>query len=239
MRPRADADNQNSISPPLNDEEKRLFEHMHESRPYYGNLPAAMLAERMQGLKLGVLAIWNDPQESSPRGRIAPTAALLRGNGAESPPGRLAVKKAMPARHTRGREKVDATDRGGGNMAKPAVSGDRPPAPGPRAGGPFQFIENLHSLGPAAQAALREVAVHIRQLHGIECQAGCTQWEYHCEGDSEESVKIQLRCECGAVDGTICMPFNEIAKYAEQLLQWPRPAPDNPSADDAQPVGDS
>jgi hypothetical protein len=52
----------NSMAPPLNDEEKRLFEHMLESQPYYGNVPAAMLAERMQGLEIGVLAIWNEPQ---------------------------------------------------------------------------------------------------------------------------------------------------------------------------------
>ena len=46
---------------PLNDEEKLVGEHMHESQSYYGGLPAALLAERMDFLRPAVLAIWDNP----------------------------------------------------------------------------------------------------------------------------------------------------------------------------------
>ena len=51
-----------SIPQPLNEKEKRLFEHMHESQPEYGNLPAALLADRMSDVELAVLAIWDEPE---------------------------------------------------------------------------------------------------------------------------------------------------------------------------------
>jgi hypothetical protein len=101
-------------------------------------------------------------------------------------------------------------------------------------GGPVPFIDNLHSSGPADHGPFREVAEHIRQWRGIECKAGCTQWEYYREGESKELVKIRLRCECGQVDGTISMPFDEFAKQAEDVLHWPRSASGDPSADDTQ-----
>jgi hypothetical protein len=53
-------------------------------------------------------------------------------------------------------------------------------------------------------------------------KAGCTRWEYYREGESDASVTIRLRCECGQFDGTISMSLNEFAEQAGEVLRWRR-----------------
>jgi len=103
----------NSIFPPLNDEEKRLFEHMHECQPYYGDLPAALLAERMSFLRQAVLAIWDEPHNPQHVGVLhrllacyAEMAATRRQADRESKKRR----QLLPPESPQGQESVKAED---------------------------------------------------------------------------------------------------------------------------------
>lgn len=211
-----------SIPQPLNDEEKRLFEHMHESQPYYGDLPPAMLAERMSDIKLAVLAIWDEPQNQEHVRVLHRLLSYYAEMARKRRPADSQSKQRCPQVTADTMQKADGV---GSDAVKGAASEyDIHPAV-PHRGGPVQLIENLHSSPPADQGPFTEVAEHIRQLHRIECEAGCNRWEYYREGESDQPVTIWLRCECGQIDKAISMPLNEFAKQAEEVLRCPHSLP--------------
>lgn len=208
-----------SIPEPLNDQEKRLFEHMYESQPYYGNLPAALLAERMPSLSRSVQEIWNEPQNPV---HVRVLHRLLQYYVEMVHPRREADRRskrqshvrAPGARHGAGvadstAEAVDATE---------LLSNDDRLAGEPRSGGPTRLIENLHSSVSSDVDPFKIIGDHLRELHQIECPAGCLYWEYRRKGNGKQSVVIQMRCECGKVERTIRMSMNEFAKQAQEVL---------------------
>lgn len=233
----------NSMPEPLNDEEKRLFEHMHENQSYYGGFPAALLAERMRFLCRAVLAIWDEPQdqkhvgvlhrllqyfaEMAQRKRAADRQSKQRsdGGGDKSPQGAGTTDGAMD-------EDADVA-------VENAAPEDGLPAFQTPSRSQVQLVDNLHASPPADDGPFAEVAEHIRQLCGIECKANCALWEYRRESESEELVTIAVRCECGKVSGKIQMPREEFAKHAVALLGWDRSGADDPSTDSGEPDDES
>ncbi|MEN6495344.1 MAG: hypothetical protein ABFD16_13775 [Thermoguttaceae bacterium] len=104
--------------------------------------------------------------------------------------------------------------------------------------GSVQLIENLHSPRSADDDSFAQVAEHIRELRGLECDAHCQRWEYRLEGESQPSVTIVMRCECGHVV-KIAMAVDEFAEHAEKVLQWTRPAPAGQTKGVEAPSGES
>jgi hypothetical protein len=218
----------NSISPPLNDEEKRLFEHMHESQPYYGGLPAAMLAERTGFLQLAILAIWNDPQNQD---HVRVLHRLLqcyaemvrRRRAADCQSKRRCQDQPQGPSSAAGCSDL-GKNKDVGVAAETMIPEDEMPASELRAVGDVEFIENRDSARSSAADPFVEVADHIRELNHIECMSGCTAWEYQRDDNSQESVTILLRCECGRTQRKIHMSMGEFAHQAETVLQWRRRA---------------
>lgn len=217
----------NSIPNRLNDEEKRLFEHMHESQPYYGGLPAALLAERMDFLRHAVLAIWDDPENQD---HIRVLHKLLQYYTEMAQPRRAADRQSK--RQSRPKEQVchedsdsadGDTDEGRGVAAEELNSGDVPVTDERNAAVPVQFIDNLHSA-TSLDDPFSRVGDHLRELQRIECASGCEHWEYRRDGESEKSVAILIRCACGDVERKIQLPIQQFAEHAESVLGWTRSA---------------
>ncbi|MEA1950626.1 MAG: hypothetical protein U9N87_04535, partial [Planctomycetota bacterium] len=224
----------NSMPDPLSDEEKRLFEHMYESRPYYGGLPAAILVERMDFLRPAILAIWEQPEEQKHVRvlyRMMWFYAAMVSKRREAD--RLSKKRTIsgPPISSDVSGVVDqATEEDVysnmeedvyPNMEDEDAEDDRY-ASNKQYIGSTPLIVDFHSPVSAEKGPFEEVAEHIRQLHQIDCANACGVWEYKCERPSEELITIVVRCECGNVAWKKDMTFNEFAEHAENILKWKR-----------------
>ena len=222
----------NSIPQPLNEQEKRLFEHMHEIQPYYGNLPATMLADRMEDIQRAVLAIWHEPHD---QGHVRVLHRLLYYYEEMSRNRRMADLQSKKRRAGQKPKNTPSTPAGAdsvdGDTNKGAAIKHDPPSFVPAKGGESEFIENKHGATHREDDPFPIIAEHIRELGAIECSAGCLNWEYYREGESDSVVKIHLRCECGQIAGTISLSLDEFAEHGEKVLGWQRRKPRNSSID--------
>ncbi len=225
-----------SFPEPLNEKEKELYEHMHESQPYYGDLPAAMLVDRMEDLRRAILAIWIEPQNPD---HVRVLHRLLDYYSQMATRRRQADKQSknrpMPA-HQEPSPKADGSNDIASRGPKTVVPRSQPSTTTPSTFGPAQFIENLHSSESRERDRFTIIGDHIRQRTAIECPAGCSHWEYRREGESLKEVTIRLRCECGRIDGTISMPLDEFIEHTEKALDRHR-SPEA-GASDAGTIGD-
>jgi hypothetical protein len=230
----------NSIPEPLNEEERCLFEQMHESQPYYGGLPLAMLAERTAFLKRAALAIWNEPGNSEHirvlhrvlnyYGEMMSKRRQADRQSKQHTPGEtIEISRQDQAAHDARKHDQDTCE----DSSRVEV---RDSAAGVCRGGQGELVEDLHFSRVSKQSPFSEVAEHIRQLDGIECAAGCVHWEYHRHGEFKESVTIELRCECGQVQRIVKLSVQEFTERVQEILGWE--IPDNPSAQDAEPGDD-
>jgi hypothetical protein len=227
----------NSIPVSLSDQERRLYGHMHESQPYYGNLPLALLAERSRSLRRAILAIWEEPDEPVHvhvlhrlcwyyadmvrRRREADRRSKQRSasDGPESSADNNEAARALD-------EDADAASEGSAEEDSTGARQTRPPTS-------TQLIDNLHVPSPDSENDFAEVADHIRRSRAIECAAGCTNWEYLRAGETADPVAIRLRCECGDVEQTIELPFREFAEKASSVLEREPSLPrDSPASDE-------
>jgi hypothetical protein len=216
-----------SIPQPLNEKEKELYEHMHESQPYYGGLPAAMLVDRMEDLRRAVLAIWEEPQNPE---HVRVLHRLLDYYAQMAKRRRQADKQSKNRPSPIQPEPSQKTDNSNGvecDAQKAIVAKSDSPAKKSSTFGPVQLIENVHSVESDEEDPFAIIADRIRQLRAIVCPDGCSDWKYHREGESLTGVTIRLRCECGRIDGTISMPLEEFVAHAEKALNRRR----MPSAD--------
>lgn len=216
-----------SIPEPLNEKEKELYEHMHESQPYYGGLPAAMLVDRMEDLRRAVLAIWDEPQNPE---HVRVLHRLLDYYA------QMAKRRRQADKQSKNRpspilpepsQKTDNSSSVEGDSQKNIVPKSDAPTGGSSASGPVQFIENRHNFESEESDPFSIIADRIRQVRAIDCPGGCMHWEYRREGQSPKEVTIRLRCECGRIDGTTSMPLEEFIGHAEKALHRRR----LPSAD--------
>jgi hypothetical protein len=212
----------NSISPPLDDAEKQLFEHMYECQPYYGNLPAAMLADRMPDLGCAVLAIWDEPDNPEHVGVLHrlldyyAEMAKLRRQADRQSKNRSTEKRLVSRRPADGQVAAGADAGTGAATASESSAGSSSKR------GPVRFHESLHAPKETRSRQFAMIADCLRTLRGIECPGGCTQWHYHREGDAPDEVTINVSCECGQTDETVTIGWEEFAGIAEKVLQLPR-----------------
>ena len=82
--------------------------------------------------------------------------------------------------------------------------------------------EETPSPSPGDDDPFAQVGSYIRELAHIECNAGCTCWEYSRAGESNELITISIRCECGAVHQSLDITVEEFAQHAEAALEWER-----------------
>lgn len=230
----------NAMPDPLNDDERRLFERMYERQPYYGNLPLALLAERLSFLRLAILAIWEAPQDQDnvrvlhrllwyfadmvSRRREADRQSKQRSEG--DPPTSL--------------EEACTVD--GATREDAALNTDDPDLKDGRRvsrnrGMSVRLIDNLHCRPSAEEGPFAEIADHIRELKRIKCDAGCERWEYHGEKEETELVTIAIECRCGRVAQKLDIPLSELTAHAKDLLKWRMPAPGDCSADSGDSSG--
>ena len=87
-------------------------------------------------------------------------------------------------------------------------------------GRPQPWIENLHGEArPAEETRFDLIGDHIREVHGITCDSGCLQWGSRLVKQTEESVTIGIRCECGNSDRSLEMSIDEFTRCAECALE--------------------
>ncbi|NLS95141.1 MAG: hypothetical protein GXX96_23545 [Planctomycetaceae bacterium] len=222
----------NSLPDPLDEREGQLYEHMFESQPYYGNLPLALLAERSSILQRAVLTIWEAPEE---QGHISVLHRLLW-YYADMACRRRQVDREFKRRSTRhhttsshsssdpartlvsqsdtGPEEIGPQDHASARHSPPATS--------------IQLNENLHSRTSSGNQIFSEIVEHIRQLREIECETGCTSWDYRLEseppdGEPQDPVSISVQCKCRRVATKLDVPLKEFTEAASDLLgQKPR-----------------
>jgi hypothetical protein len=216
----------NSISPPLDAEEARLFECMYESQPYYGGFPAALLAERMSFLRQAVLAIWNEPQNPEHVGVLHGLLACY----AEMAPNRREAdrqsKQRSPASFPESSQ-GDADDKSGQTAAVDVGAGGSDSQRRPKVCFVGQNDGLLKSRPtPASEgSALTEVAEHLRQLYEIKCPVGCVFWCYQGERTPEGAVRIDMECECGRIKKSITMTEQGFTAEAHKVLEFPQTGP--------------
>jgi len=231
-----------SIPDPLTQEERQVFERLYESQPYYVNMPLALLAERMAFLRRAILAIWDEPQnehhiavlhrmlqyyaEMATKRRQADRQSKDRScrSKDESLGARDVIEGPLADEHHRPPgEDVSGGDESGGSDRKGST----------QVGGGFVgFNENLHSRDTSVDA-FQEVAEHIRELSGIACSQGCSEWERRRLDDSEDFVTLSFRCLCGRESKTVRMTLEQFGDHAYEVLQWKRRRQD----DGASPMG--
>ena len=207
----------NSIPQPLNEKEKLLFEHMYESQPEYGNVPAALLADRMSDVECAVLAIWDEPANQE---HVRVLHRLLYYYSEMAKRRRQAdaqcKNQAQPTRKPR--QETDGSGMPKGNAEKNGTPRSCSPTRTSSRCGSARCYEESCSPTVGKEDPFAVIGERIRELREIKCPADCSRWEYHCEGESRKEVMIRLRCECGQIDGTISMPLNEFAEHAEKVL---------------------
>jgi hypothetical protein len=213
---------------------------MHETQPYYGNLPAAMLADRMEDVQRAVLAIWHEPHD---QGHVRVLHRLLHYYAEMSRNRRRADLQSKNRRTGQEQKDTPATRYGAdsveGDTDKGAAIKHDPPSFVSAKGGESELIENIHGATHRKDDPFPIIAEHIRELRAIECPGGCLNWEYFREGESDTVVKIRLRCECGKVAGTIGLSLDEFAEHAEKVMGWQRRKPPNSSTDGEKADDDS
>jgi len=228
----------NAIVPVLNDAEKRLFEQMHESQPYYGDLPVALLAERSEDIELAIQVIWNEPQAPE---HIGVLHRLLYWYGEMARKRRRADSQFKQRRPP---AIIPATPNPGvvGPATDDEVLCGTSIIEGPdNSGFPFvsrKFIDGLHAA-PASARSQFDVAEHIRQLNQLECPRGCSLWKYRLYQSTDDRVDIRVRCDCGKIVQTISMTRAELAACARMSLARRRPEKDDPAGDGPAPIGKS
>ena len=75
-------------------------------------------------------------------------------------------------------------------------------------GRPARWDRLTHSSGSPPMTGLndnqlRDLAEHFHELSRIECDRGCTCWEYDTRSNDDDQVTIAFRCECGETDEKI------------------------------------
>ena len=208
----------NSITPSLNEGEKLLFEHMHESQPYYGNLPAAMLCDRMQDVGCAVQAIWDEPRNPE---HIRVLHRLLYYYSEMAGRRRQADKQSKNRPLPADREQSHATDERSiaeVGAEKIARLDSEHSTKVPSRCGLTRLHEELYSPAVGKEDPFWVIGEYLRELGKINCPADCSHWEYHREGESREEVTIRLRCECGQIDRTVTMAMDEFVEHAEKAI---------------------
>jgi hypothetical protein len=210
-----------SISPPLNEAEKRLFEHMHECQPYYGNLPAAMLADRMPDLGPAVLTIWDEPDNPE---HVGVLHRMLHYYSEMAKRRRQADRQSKNRPQTAAHESILPASGLAATVAD-AVMDECPPngtsVTSASKCGPVRFNENLHSQKPAGDVRFATIADFLRRFSNIECPSGCEQWDYHGRSDSPNEVTISFYCECGKIGMTVKMGMDEFIGHGKKALDRP------------------
>ena len=225
----------NSMPEPLHDEERRLFETMYESQPYYGDLPLALLAERARFFQPAILAIWDEPQEQN---HVRVLHRLLAWYAEMAPQRREADRESkrrcqdVRARTPPGAGSDDhLTDADDAPSAEAASADLSPDAVPEYRGEALPFIDDLYLPAAAPGNFFQDVAEHLRKSHGIECDACCGHWEERLESDAAEVIAISMRCECGRTQRTIKLSREEFAAQAQEVLHWEPPAGGRPATD--------
>ena len=206
----------NSI-PGLDEQEQRLFEHMHESQAYYGGFPACLLAERMGFLRRGVLAIWNAP------GNDMHVRVLHRLLSYYAEMARTRRAADLQSKQKCGASGENETARDGHDEVTDAfevgVSGPHPMSLGPptQTGAVIGSIEDA-SAPQSSDQQFNDVFDHLRELNGIECPNRCGEWEYRLVGSIVETVTIEVRCACQPVTHCICLSRKLFDFEAHKIL---------------------
>ena len=230
----------NSVPEPFGEQEQILFAQMHESQSYYGGFPLVLLAERGSLLAPAIVAIWQEPHNRS-HVRVLHRMLWYYADMAEKR--RKADRESKRRSQNSAKGPAQDADGNDANVGEDApVAGDGadskmgPPARKTIPSGTVQFSEMFDFQRTDGEDPFTEVAEHIRQLHQIECEDGCTHWEYHRKGDSEKSIAIESRCECGHVVEVVNVSREEFTEFAETLLGWKRREANDPPTSGEEPI---
>ena len=207
-----------AIPEPLNEREKELYEHMHESQPYYGDVPAAMLVDRMEDVRRAVLAIWDEPQNPE---HVRVLHRLLAYYSEMAKRRRQADKQSKNRPLSPDREQVQENVNlctAEAHTQQTVVQNRDQAHQTSSKCGPIRLYEESCSSTAGKEAPFDIIGESIRELHEIKCPADCSRWEYHREGESLNEVTIRLRCECGKIDRTVSMAMDEFVEHAEKAI---------------------
>ena len=213
----------NSMPQPFNEKEKRLFEHMYERQACYGNLPLVLLFERMDFLRPAILAIWDEPQKQihiRVLHRMMWYYAAMASKRREAD--RLSKQRIQNYTPTM-IDEVCQSDQPTVKDADPNIN-EKSPTVGQHAlskhyAGSTSLIANLHSSLNINDDQFKEIMEYICEINGIECANRCIYWDYRPRDETDESLILEVRCECGDVNEEISITFENMKKYREELLE--------------------
>ena len=212
----------NSMPNPLSTEEKQLYEHMHESQPYYGGLPAALLVERMEFLRPAILAIWEDPEEPNHirvLHRMMSYYAAMAGKRREADrqsKERIQNKSTTASLDARDSDQTALEYTEQNQNDKDAT--DEEHESSTSYAGTTTFIEDIHSPINLDKDLYQDVLEHICELHGIECANSCGTWDYRLLEVTKQYFRLDVRCECGNADTEITVTIEDFLKYKAELM---------------------
>ena len=172
----------------LNDEERRLFEQMHERQPYFGNMPAVLLAERLSFLKPAIASIWDEPSD---RRHIQVLHRMMHYYA------EMVERRRQADRRTK--------QRAGGNPRDAHVPCET------------AFNPNLHSPRASEASVFSELAEQLRQQRGIRCPRGCETFDDRVEDGTDDPIRITMSCRCGATRQSVTVTLEELRVLARNL----------------------
>lgn len=199
----------------LHERERRIFEHMYESQTYYGDLPAALLTERLPFLRQGVLAIWNEPDNP---GHVQVLHRLLQYYAWMAPTRRLAdretKRKLISPKRPGSTVERTAHEESTKASNEPAHNDEQEDAPKSSTPHHVTFEEWGYSQTEEEDAFIA-VANHLRERRKLECPAGCRNWHYWLADVTDNLIKIGARCDCQQVNTTIELSLVAFAREAQ------------------------
>jgi hypothetical protein len=206
----------NAIRDPLNGQERQLFEHMHESQPYYGNLPVALLAERTHFLRRAVLAIWQEPEN---REHVQVLHRLLQYYAQMADKRRQADRESKARASPPPEQSIHETIDSDTAHVDEATGDDDPKKVKHHALLFERLVDTRTPISGAAQGFFQEVADFFRQQSCVQCSKGCVDWEYYLDREEKrgETLVIGLQCRCGEVRGTLPVPKEAFAAQAKRI----------------------
>jgi len=191
-----------AIPDDLSDEECRLYEHMYERQSYLGNLPLALVSERLNFLSPALEALWQNTNAEN----VAVMHRLLQYFSKMAEARRVAdriSKSRRPSKSPRGDSDV-----------QPAASSAEVNSPKFM---DISLIENVH-CGEIQRGNLNaDVAEHFRELHNVECANGCTEWESTVASANERQITFEYHCGCKGQILTV--PISEVRRIADEFRE--------------------
>lgn len=206
---------QAALPEPLTEAETLLFASSYLSNPDFGGLPLLLLHDRLDFLREAILETWNRPDD---RDAVAVLHTMMHYYSELASNRRAAdrrYKQRAGGRTVSGYVPRDKRLRGDEHRELNRTDDDSRPREGRSLRSTTVPSDDGHG---SSNDSLRSVAAHLREQLGIECDRGCTHWDYDTRANENGTVETTFACECGRTERATQMPLTKYTKIARQVL---------------------